>query len=129
MTALQQHDSLDPHPALDWPIEITEFAHFGDAVAYEFDRSREIEGPPCPEQHWGTYVWTVGENAVPWTLAGTTEPGWIVFDLPDLTDWTQEGRGKFDGDWMFRPPDDNTPDWAHFFADDPQPEQEEDRDA
>jgi hypothetical protein len=82
MTALQQHDSLGPHPALNWPIEVTEFAYIGDAVAAELNQL-DLFDSPLSESHYGSYVWTVGsDEAPPLELCGTSTPGEVHFAEP-----------------------------------------------
>lgn len=89
MTALQQLDSLNPHPALNWPIEITESAHIGDAVADELNQLSLFDSP-LSDRHYGNYLWTVGsDEAPPLQLLGTDVPGDIHFRSEIVGVWEE----------------------------------------
>lgn len=92
MTALQS-PSLQPHPALDWPIEATEFALIGDQLHNELASQKATEdvGNPDHELHFGSYLWGLTQDERPmFSLLGTTWPGKLYAYSPWAEDRVSE---------------------------------------
>jgi hypothetical protein len=77
--------SLETETALagGWPVEVTEFAVIGDAVAEELNQgtSPVEEGSPLDPPHFGWVVWNLDEDALPVSeLLSSSVPGQFVAD-------------------------------------------------